>query len=61
MKKIPLIKARSHNSYEADPSAVSISINSPIAKALIGKEIGNEIQVKTPSGIKNFEILEIEI
>lgn len=47
--------------YEADPSNGSISINSPIARALIGKEVGDEIQVKTPSGTKNFEILDIEI
>ncbi|WP_022856065.1 MULTISPECIES: transcription elongation factor GreA [Thermodesulfobacterium] len=47
--------------YETDPSQGIISVNSPIAKALIGKEIGDEVQVKTPSGIKNFEILDIEI
>jgi len=47
--------------YEADPSSGSISINSPIARALIGKEVGDEVQVKTPSGTKNFEILDIEI
>lgn len=47
--------------YETDPSKSIISVNSPIAKALIGKEIGDVVQVKTPSGIKNFEILDIEI
>lgn len=47
--------------YEADPSNGSISINSPLARALIGKEIGDEVQVDTPSGIKKFEILDIEI
>jgi transcription elongation factor GreA len=47
--------------YETDPSKGIISVNSPIAKALIGKEIGDVVQVKTPSGIKNFEILDIEI
>jgi len=47
--------------YEADPSNGSISINSPIARALIGKEVGDEVQVNTPSGVKNFEILEIDI
>ncbi|MGC8871375.1 MAG: transcription elongation factor GreA [Caldimicrobium sp.] len=47
--------------YEADPSNGSISINSPIARALIGKEIGEEVKVQTPSGIKKFEILDIEI
>jgi len=47
--------------YEADPSNGSISIHSPIARALIGKEVGEEVQVNTPSGVKNFEILEIDI
>ncbi len=47
--------------YEADPSNGSISINSPIARGLIGREIGEEVKVQTPSGIKKFEILDIEI
>lgn len=47
--------------YEADPSNGSISVYSPLARALIGKEVGDEVQVDTPSGIKNFEILDIEI
>ncbi len=47
--------------YEADPASGSISVNSPLARALIGKEIGDEVQVKTPSGEKIFEILDIEI
>lgn len=47
--------------YEADPGNGSISINSPLAKALIGKEIGEEVRVQTPAGLRKFEILEIEI
>lgn len=47
--------------YEADPGNGSISINSPLAKALIGKEIGEEVRVHTPAGLRKFEILEIEI
>ncbi len=47
--------------YEADPSNGTISINSPIAKALIGKEVGEEVKVQTPSGIKRYEILDIDI
>ncbi|MCD6489793.1 MAG: transcription elongation factor GreA [Thermodesulfobacterium sp.] len=47
--------------YEADPSSGSISIYSPIARALIGKEVGDEVQVRTPSGVKNFEILDIDV
>lgn len=47
--------------YEADPSNGSISIHSPIARALIGREVGDEVRVETPSGLKKFEILDIEI
>lgn len=47
--------------YEANPSNGSISINSPIARGLIGREVGDEVKIQTPSGIKKFEILEIDI
>ena len=47
--------------YEANLEAGLISIASPIAKALIGKEEGISVAVNTPSGIKNYEILSISI
>jgi transcription elongation factor GreA len=47
--------------FEADASHNEISINSPIAKALIGKKVGDEVTVHTPGGIKQFEVLEIEV
>lgn len=46
-------------SYEADLKHGKISIESPIARALIGKETGDEIKVKTPAGIREYEILEV--
>jgi transcription elongation factor GreA len=45
---------------EADFKQNKISINSPIARALVGKNIGDEIVAKIPSGSVNYEILEIE-
>ncbi|MDX1347568.1 MAG: transcription elongation factor GreA [Thiomicrorhabdus chilensis] len=45
---------------EADVSANKISINSPIARALIGKEEGDEVIVAAPSGNIDYEIVEIE-
>ena len=44
---------------EADHRIGKISFKSPIARALIGKEEADEIRVRTPGGIKLFEILEI--
>lgn len=44
---------------EADIKNGRISINSPVAKALIGKSVGDIVTVHVPSGKKEFEILEI--
>jgi transcription elongation factor GreA len=46
--------------YEADVQAGTISITSPLGKALIGKEEGDEIKVQTPKGIRNIEIRTIQ-
>ena len=45
--------------YESDPEAGRISVQSPLGQALIGKEDGDEVSVKTPRGIQEFEIMEI--
>lgn len=45
--------------YESDPQAGKISVTSPLGQALIGKAVGDEVIVKTPGGIQEFEILEI--
>jgi transcription elongation factor GreA len=47
--------------YESDISQNKISVTSPIGKALIGKIIGSEINVQTPGGTRNFEIIDISI
>ena len=47
--------------YEANLDAGLISIASPIAKSLIGKEVGTSVAVLTPGGTKHYEILSIEI
>jgi transcription elongation factor GreA len=44
---------------EADIKAGRISISSPIARALIGKEAGDEVEVQTPGGLKRYEILDV--
>ena len=45
---------------EADVSAGKISITSPIARAMIGKEEGESAEVSAPGGAKTFEIVSIE-
>lgn len=44
---------------EANASAGRISISSPIARALIGKSVGDSIEVAAPGGSRNYEILEV--
>jgi transcription elongation factor GreA len=44
---------------EADVGRHLLSITSPIAKALIGKEEGDEVKVKTPKGVRHLEILSV--
>lgn len=44
---------------EADVKAGRISISSPIARALIGKEEGDSVEVRTPGGEKSYEVLTI--
>lgn len=43
-------------SEESDPENGLISTVSPIGQALMGKEEGDEVRVKTPTGVRNFEI-----
>ena len=45
---------------EADYRAGKISINSPIARALIGKLLDDVIEVATPGGVVEYEISKIE-
>ena len=44
---------------ESDINQNTISVTSPIGRALIGNSIGAEIIVKTPGGTRNFEIIDI--
>lgn len=46
--------------YEADITKKRISIASPIAKALIGKTVGDIVKVSTPKGSKSYEVVEVQ-
>ena len=45
---------------EADVKQGKISISSPISRALIGKEVGDSVEVVAPGGSKAYEILEVK-
>jgi len=44
---------------EADIKVSKISLNSPVARALIGKFAGDVVEVKTPGGLREYEILDV--
>jgi transcription elongation factor GreA len=46
-------------SDEAEPAAGRISVLSPIARTLIGKEVGDEVRVQAPGGTRAFELLDV--
>ena len=46
--------------YEANLDKGLISVSSPLAKGLMGKENGSQVEIQTPSGLKNYEILNID-
>ncbi len=46
--------------FEADVQSGTISVTSPLGKALIGKEEGDEVKVQTPKGIRNMEVREVQ-
>ena len=45
--------------YEADLKKNRISINAPVARGFIGKEVGDSVEVNMPKGQRNYEILKI--
>ena len=46
-------------SAEADPTKGRISNESPVGRALLGKRVGDEVQIKIPDGIRYLKITEI--
>jgi len=44
---------------EADIDKGTISVSSPVAKALINREVGDEVRVKAPGGVRTYEIMAI--
>lgn len=46
--------------HEADLEGGKISVSSPLARALIGKSLGDSVEVRTPGGTKAYEVIEVE-
>jgi transcription elongation factor GreA len=45
--------------YEADIKAGRLAVTSPLARALIGKRVGDTVEVTTPKGTKAYEIIKV--
>lgn len=45
---------------EADLNKGTVSVSSPIARALIKREVGDEVKVNAPGGIRTYEIAEVD-
>jgi transcription elongation factor GreA len=46
--------------FEADLTKQRISITAPLGRALIGKSVGDTVEVQTPSGTKSYEIMQVQ-
>ena len=46
--------------YESNAESGKISLTSPIARALIGKSVGDNVSVSTPKGVTDYEILSVK-
>ena len=53
------IKYRIVGPSEASTEKGSISVTSPVAKALIGRVVGDEVQVHAPGGVRTYEIVDV--
>jgi transcription elongation factor GreA len=47
-------------SFEADPARDLISVVSPLGEALLGKEVGQELEIQAPEGAQRYRILEVK-
>ncbi len=54
------IKYKIVSEFEADIDKGLISSSSPVARTVMGKKVGEDVEVKTPGGIVNFEIISID-
>lgn len=60
IKKDSEIEYKLVTTEEADATNGLISTTSPIGKALLGRQVGDEITVQTPAGVKEFEVVRLK-
>src|ERR1700732_1750601 len=60
VKKTVEVEYKLVTSEEADAAQGMISTTSPIGKALLGRHVGDEVQVQTPAGIKEFAVVRLK-
>jgi transcription elongation factor GreA len=60
IKKSVEIEYKLVTAEEADAAQGLISTTSPIGKALLGRNVGDEVQVQTPGGVKEFELVRLK-
>jgi len=60
IKKDVEVQYKLVSTEEADVAQGLISTTSPIGKALLGRNVGDEVKVQTPAGIKEFEIVRLK-
>ena len=46
--------------HEADVKSGRISLTSPLSRAVMGKEVGDVVEVNTPGGVKSYELLKVD-
>src|SRR6201996_5691875 len=60
MVKASEIEYKLVTSEEADAAQGLISTTSPIGRALLGKQVADEVKVQTPAGVKEFEVIKVK-
>lgn len=61
VKNNAIMKYTIVSEHEADLKAGKISIKTPIAKGLLGKKVGDFVEIQVPSGVLPFEIVDISL
>lgn len=53
-------KYRIVGDLEADIKANKVSLSSPLARALLGKHVGDLVEIQAPGGLKEYEVVEVD-